>query len=171
MMNCFHWPFYLEQLFALTFCTGTHHVSSLVILKINFCHPQQKKRKKLDCYYCKGIITHTHARPNAHTHKTHQLMQRCKYHLLNCNVSQFFISCVIFCSEPCLQFPLTFVCLCLTTIFFSSLFSSGHPLLLFLSFYHFSPLVTLSFLTTPSFLYSQCNVQPTKCVLTQRGSS
>lgn len=44
MSNCFHWPFYLEPLFALTFYMS--HVSSLVALKSKCLLVLEKKRKK-----------------------------------------------------------------------------------------------------------------------------
>lgn len=44
MSDCFQWPFYLQQLFTLTFYM--RHVSSLVAQNRNLCYRQKRKRGK-----------------------------------------------------------------------------------------------------------------------------
>lgn len=84
MSDCFPWPFYLQQLFTLTFCT--RHVSSQEAQKRNFCFQLKRNRRKQglsqfqtcqpagnegnalsQCTWSREN-THTHMHTYAHTH-------------------------------------------------------------------------------------------------------
>lgn len=79
MTHCFLWPFYLKQLFTLTFYRS--HVPSTVAWERMVCDQQKGKGKEQNCHYFRHVSlqeekralsthTHTHARTCTHTHTT-----------------------------------------------------------------------------------------------------
>lgn len=192
MSDCFQWPFFLEQLFALTFYMS--HVSSLVALKTKCLLAAEKERKETVLYSrnaslqeMKGILcvnTDEVIHIKIHTHTIFQYKISCltywvllfdrfisgkqQTHQLSPKVQYQSHWNVI--SGLFFFFKCNFYCHSWTFFpsppsswFFSNSASTEIS-------YPLSPLssTTLS-LALILFLSPQSNVQPMRCALTQRG--